>query len=766
MSEGEGNKEKPKFIPKEDFVKSRRSRYSNDVFGISEYDVPRYKELYGGKAKGKQRENMSDQEKELNFQGEKASHDTSEFKNWLVSEEDLKSITDDTLKTFIEFTGGIDPEHLTASFILNSIDRLQDLVLNGKIAKTEADKLIPKIHMQLRELTERDRKRIMESSEKNIPQGEKIRKESEFSGEEKQKPTDIPPDVAEAIRIANRIQELQARKKFDRGELEEGLSEQDQSELHDLYARLGRMPNYLQGLPSEYRPIFELPDPKKDPEKFIGSFRERLYALHEEYPDQSFDTNWQLIYPLQKALNDLWPEDPTKDVIKVFYDMKDKDGNVLKDPLGNVRREEKVYSMTEMRKELTLEFEAHRNFHNFIYLYKRVSGVAGVVEASSLLYTNQIEVLLHKKEIADALKKFEIMGEEYKRLNELIFSRTIEKETDAEEKITRGYDKQRQDLLQEMISLEQRDWSHMLAGGLYSALHEAQRHNVVLKTGDFFVGRCFNIPDHAKTLWEKNDRKDMPFPKFYKALDLKLTGFWETVLKDKVDKLYDVGDGLRRDEIKNLLANEYGIIADLKETRPKKGKPYLEIESFSLKKVDFQKIYLHKEEGKSYFEPSSREVITRLDVEVLDADAVRKLILKPGNLVEQPNFNILRDIYKEFQHLKGKDRSKWYRDVLEQVIFLYRDETVPAFEEWPMAWRRCPAKRIIKEHVDAMTDEEIIRTVGALTPPLTLKHAEQLLTNIVGDKFQRALKKAGNVGFSMGGAFLRGIAESFLGFKK
>jgi len=111
---------------------------------------------------------MSNSEKESNFQEGKNIQNSPEFKNWLVNKENFKNITDENLKTFIEFTGGIDPNYLTGSFLLSSIDKLQDLVSNGKIKKAEADKLIPRFHEQLRNVVEKDKKNKMNSEERFV----------------------------------------------------------------------------------------------------------------------------------------------------------------------------------------------------------------------------------------------------------------------------------------------------------------------------------------------------------------------------------------------------------------------------------------------------------------------------------------------------------------------------------------------------------------------------------------------------------------------
>ena len=112
--------------------------------------------------------NMSNPEKESKSQGEKLVENVPEFKNWLINEKDFKDIKNEELKTFVEFTGGIDSRYLTVSAVLNSIDKLHGSVSSGKIKKFEADKLIPKFHEQLRNLTARDQKKKIDSEERFV----------------------------------------------------------------------------------------------------------------------------------------------------------------------------------------------------------------------------------------------------------------------------------------------------------------------------------------------------------------------------------------------------------------------------------------------------------------------------------------------------------------------------------------------------------------------------------------------------------------------
>ena len=92
----------------------------------------------------------------------------AEYKNWLIDQKGFNEIKNEDLKTFIKFNGGIEPEYLTISFILTNIDKLHSLVSDGKIPETEADKLVPKLYEQLRNLTARDQKKQVDSEERFV----------------------------------------------------------------------------------------------------------------------------------------------------------------------------------------------------------------------------------------------------------------------------------------------------------------------------------------------------------------------------------------------------------------------------------------------------------------------------------------------------------------------------------------------------------------------------------------------------------------------
>jgi len=113
----------------------------------------------------KEKLNMSNPGKESNFYRGEDTENVHEFKNWLIDKENLEKIDNKEFKTFIEFTGGIDQVYLNTTAVLNGLDKLQDLVLTGKITKEEADILRPKFYGQLRNLTEKNQKNKLESEE-------------------------------------------------------------------------------------------------------------------------------------------------------------------------------------------------------------------------------------------------------------------------------------------------------------------------------------------------------------------------------------------------------------------------------------------------------------------------------------------------------------------------------------------------------------------------------------------------------------------------
>jgi hypothetical protein len=147
----------------------------------------------------------------------------------------------------------------------------------------------------------------------------------------------------------------------------------------------------------------------------------------------------------------------------------------------------------------------------------------------------------------------------------------------------------------------------------------------------------------------------------------------------------------------------------------------------------------------------------------MDADDVRKLILKPGRLVDEPNFDLFNKIYEECQHLKGEKRSNWMRGILKQMVFYYKDQTNPWSDSLPQMMRKCRAQEI-NDKIVGYTNTKIEAIARGLTPPLSNEDKELLLKEVVGSQSKRDVTEAlKTVGSIFGNAILGGINGFFGG---
>jgi len=306
----------------------------------------------------------------------------------------------------------------------------------------------------------------------------KNRPAEEFKGENFKKKEDVASDFETSFsKLADEFKEFNKKEKFASEDIKAILEKQQQ-----FWGKIQESSGegFMQGTE-------KLPDPHEGVEELRNWFSKRIQALIHEYPDQSFETNWTLVWPLQQAINKLWPKEDEKDIFLAPADLKDAKGRSLKDPQGNILRGMKKDSYSALRKELAFELEAFRNIHNFRFIYRRVAGVGDVIGAAGLLENRYVEYLLHNKDIANSLRELETLGEEYKQSG----------------------DKSK---IKDMEDVVDRNWQGKVASALYSALGRSWRHNLTLNgSGDFFCGRLFNMSDWAKIRWEEHWKRK-PFP--------------------------------------------------------------------------------------------------------------------------------------------------------------------------------------------------------------------------------------------------------------
>lgn len=526
------------------------------------------------------------------------------------------------------------------------------------------------------------------------------------------------------------------------------------------------------------------------PEEFKKRFRDKVHALMDEYPEQSFETNWTLVWPLQQGINSLWPKEHES------QEITDKNGKKWLKENGD------PYLFADLRKELADQLEAYRNIHNFRYIYRRVSGVGDVIGAASLLEKRFLDFLLkdgdEKLKVGGVLKQMEIAGEKYKifedadikyennqfnfdfkkfndylneneQLQKALIKDFKEEYKKSLEEYKRKYPEKaktitfnefkktvmenlRETYLRQIVDEQEKNWQGKVAGALYCAFGRSWAHGVSLnESGDFFCGRLFNMPGYAKRRWEGDWKRD-PFPELYEAMDLRVDDFWDDVFK-KVDEKDLEKMGVRK------------ILGKKKNNKDNdKGKYVKNFYSFA--NADFNEIDLSQIKG--VVSDQMRQVI--LDLE--EADHIRKRILNPKGFLDEPGLRHINGMYEEFKYLKGEKRSDWMKNIIKQVVVYFRDETMPGFEDFPMKLRKCRAQEINSNYV-GWTNRTIVNAVEGLTPPLTEDDKEKLLTEVVGSKIKRGASSAaktttGVIGSVVWGGvkgFLGGIFKGFLGGK-
>lgn len=515
---------------------------------------------------------------------------------------------------------------------------------------------------------------------------------------------------------------------------EKELTDEDKQRTNDLVKSLYQTPltdmdlSFFGGS-SEKPPRVE----EMGVEAYRKWFEDKIHALVEEYPDQSFETNWTLTYAIQQGINNLWPKNGNDEF---EYKIKGINGQEI------IKKD----SYTRLRKELAGKLESYRAVHNFAYLYRRVPGVGEAIGPAGLLENKYLQCLLGEKgkdengnsySVANALREFYQLGKEYRL------------EADEDE---------RKGILKKAIDKQNKNWQTRVAGALYSGFQGGGRddHLVLNEGGDFFTGRLYNMPTWAKRHWNKIWKRS-DWPGLYKALDLRVKDFWTKTLKDyTTEELRDLE--IRREDIdgKEIL-KEWGM---------EKGKKILKTTSnhadnreiFRFENAKFEKINLV--DNLNITPDHLKHVV--LDLE--EADVIRKMILNPKGLIDNPGFGHINEMWEKFKHLKGKKRSEWFAGVAKELIWFFRDTVAPWSDSFPAGMRKGPIKEVFP-YFTPMTDEQLTNIVWSLTPPLHKEDAMDVLNKSIGPKTQRVFMKGVRIGGATVGSMIVEGIKALLGLK-
>lgn len=432
------------------------------------------------------------------------------------------------------------------------------------------------------------------------------------------------------------------------------------------------------------------------PERYEHWFNKRLYALLEENRGQGFDTNWYLIYPLNRAIERL----PLADRRIIF------------------NGEETEITYSALRRELSKKLSAFRNIHNYNYFHDRVPGTPGLIEASHLLKVSTIDYLLRYEDsesgekIADRLRELEELAEKGNK----------------------------EEIVERLRNSSQ--WSTLVAGYLFKGLEEAARYDLNTgAAGDFFLGRIFHSRERALGDWESKWGRDPGFTEIPDACDLEIYSFWPTILDIKRKRLEEeYGKGEKASDEFLRFCRKMGILnKEGKEVEKEDIESKAKLATCRLSSMRFEELDLES------FLPENQLLQGRLDDD--DAENVRKLLLNPGGLLQRPTLSILGRINEVFKHLKGEERYRWFRRMATAIINYYKDNNYPFWDNVP-EWMRSSRSRKDFPHVVPWTARQIRNSVESMAPFLGKKDMDKVLERTLGKNW-KARMTSKDVGVSV-----------------
>ncbi len=390
-------------------------------------------------------------------------------------------------------------------------------------------------------------------------------------------------------------------------------------------------------------------------------FLDKLKFAEEKQPNQSFEANWRIIYPMEQVINSM--------ATKVERDES------FVDPVDG-----KTYKYAALSKELNSHLESRRNRHNHSYVWSRASGTSDFIGAAHMLQTEYIEFMLKIDDrgvkVADVYRELESDAKEYVAARNLLDiakdnSRHAKDKETADLKVQEAKDKQ--DAAEDkIIKLQQRNWAGRIATGLWCALGGAAHYDIMIQeSGDFFCNRVYNfdkrVANDLRTRYSKLDidSQDKLVRTVSPAMNLGIETFWETTLDSQYKQMR--GTKAQKDEAFQEFLDENKVKGVEKE---KPGK-------WDYKKVDLSEAKLENfnlgQDGENAFKLADNQLMIQM-LDVNDANATRKAMWDPGGYVDRLDADTLRKIYPVMNYLKGEKRSGWFKKALKATVEVNREQ--------------------------------------------------------------------------------------------
>lgn len=393
-------------------------------------------------------------------------------------------------------------------------------------------------------------------------------------------------------------------------------------------------------------------------------FLDKLKFAEENYPDQSFESNWRIIYPLEQLINSM----------AVHVQEHDE----FTDQVSGQR-----FKYEDLSKELNLHMQSRRSRHNHSYVWSRASGTEDFISAGHMLQTEYIDFLLKIDDrgvkVADKYRELEGLGRDYAAAKTELDRVNGEKrhKRASDENVQAAQD--RVDALdKKIIELQTSNWAGRIATGLWCALGGAAHYDVsIQESGDFFYNRVQNFSDRAESDLRKRydkldaDTQDKLVNTVAPAMDLKVETFWEHALDEQYKQLR--GTEQQRDQaFRNFLTENKvkGIV--LKKNKSGRETPgKWDFKNVDMSEAKLENLHLGQTGSNPFKLKDNQLMIYMLDVN--DANGVRKLLWDPSGFLDRLDSPSLGAVYPAMKHLKGEKRSDWFKGAVQATIEINRD---------------------------------------------------------------------------------------------
>jgi hypothetical protein len=373
-------------------------------------------------------------------------------------------------------------------------------------------------------------------------------------------------------------------------------------------------------------------------------FRERLALL--EASELTFEENWRLSSPLEG-------------LIARFFLYKNKENP----------QEEKAYR--KLAWEFQREFEARRVLQRVTRIWAATGGVEPLVEVASQVSVKTLEKLFTLEEeghplVADAFRELEKKGREY-----LFLKRQAERNEGVKEAAEAAE--------REIREFAEENWATRLATRLWSITGRAAYYDIVLSSGDFFLGRLLNLErklDEMARIEKPGELKLLAYREIlWRDFNFGFRNFWEIFFEKACEEdktlasFFELSEKDKEEWQKKTAWKKREVkIPSISQRR--KDKPPKSPQIYSLENVDLGDANLWAQIKKV----TPPGVFRQWMVAANGMEGTRKALVEPGGFYDHPTLANYLELKKSFSHVFGGDKLEVFQDLLARLIELSKKD--------------------------------------------------------------------------------------------